>query len=174
MRKEDGLSIISLIITIVILVLIAGFVGNKIFGKDGIVEKYTETDNEFNKSEIVDKLNQIIREKYVLDYKYAVDNNLNPSDYCTADNFFKYLLDSGYIEQLKDIKDNLVQDQYYIIPESLHSDLAMNAINENGSESNGTKVYKIKKLEDKYMIYFVDKYGEEEELGELIMNPDIK
>ncbi|MBQ7410192.1 MAG: hypothetical protein IJW20_02290 [Clostridia bacterium] len=174
MRKEDGLSIISLIITIVILVLIAGFVGNKIFGKDGIVEKYKESENNYNKAEIVDKLNQIIREKYVLDYQYAVENKLKPEEYCTADNFFKYLLDCGYIEQLKDINDNLVQDQYYIIPESLHGNLAMNAINENGSESNGTKVYKIKKLENRYMIYFVDKYGEEEELGELIMNPDIK
>ena len=50
----------------------------------------------------------------------------------------------------------------------------MNAINENGSESNGTKVYKIKKLDSKYMIYFVDKYGDEEELGELVLNPVIK
>ena len=35
-------------------------------------------------------------------------------------------------------------------------------------------LFKIKKLEDKFMIYFVDKYGEEEELGELIIYPDIK
>ena len=31
MKKESGLSILSLIITIVILILIAGFLGNKIF-----------------------------------------------------------------------------------------------------------------------------------------------
>ena len=174
MKKESGLSILSLIITIVILILIAGFLGNKIFGKNGIVEKYKETENEFNKAEIVDILNQVVREKYVLDYSYAIENKLNPDEYCAPENLFKYLLDCGYIEQLKDIKDNLVQDQYYIIPESLNGNLVMNAINENGSESNGTKVYKIKKLDSKYMIYFVDKYGDEEELGELVLNPVIK
>lgn len=174
MKKGAGLSILYLLITIVILILIAGFIGNKIFGKDGIVEKYKETENEYNKAEIVDILNQVVREKYVLDYSYAIENKLNPEEYCAPENLFKYLLDCNYIEQLKDIKDNLVQDQYYIIPESLHGDLIINRINENGSESNGTKVYKIKKLENKYMIYFVDKYGEEEELGELVLNPEIK
>lgn len=174
MKKESGLSIVSLIVTIVILIIIAAFVGNKIFGKDGLVEKYKETENNYNKAEIVDILNQVVREKYVLDYNYAVENNLKPEEYCAPENLFKYLLDCGYLEQLKDIKDNLVQDQYYIIPESLNGNLAMNAINENGSESNGTKVYKVKKLENKYMIYFVDKYGDEEELGELVLNPIIK
>ncbi len=174
MKKEAGLSILSLIITIVILLVIAAFLGNKIFGKNGIFEKYKETENEYNKAEIVDILNQVAREKYVLDYNYAIENNLKPEEYCSPDNLFKYLLDCGYLEQLKDIKDNLVQDQYYIIPESLNGNLAMNAINENGSESNGTKVYKVKKLENKYIIFFVDKYGDEEELGELDLNPVIK
>ena len=172
MRKEDGLSILGLIFLIVILLVIAFFAVNKIFGKGGMVEKYKEADNEYNKTEIVDNLNLIIKEKYVLDYKYAIENNLNPEEVCTAEKFFQYLLDSGYIEQLKDINDNLVQDQYYIKPDSLDTDLATSAINENGSESNGTKVYKIKKLESEYKIYFVDKYGDEELVGELIINPE--
>ena len=66
----------------------------------------------------------------------------------------------------------MVEDQYYIKPNALKGDIATSVINENGSESNGTKVYKIKKIEEKYLIYFVDKYGEEEELGELILNPE--
>ena len=75
-------------------------------------------------------------------------------------------------DAIYDINDNLVQDQYYIRAEALKSDLATGVINENGSESNGTKVYKIKKLDDKYMIFFVDKYGDEEELGELIIKSE--
>ena len=173
MRKEDGLSIIGLVVMIAILVVVALVVVNKIFGKDGMVEKYEASDNEYNKTEIVEKLNLLIKEKYVLDYKYATENQKDPAEYCNADSFFNYLLDNGYIEQLKDINDNLVEDQYYINTDALHTDLATNEINKNGSESNGTKVYKIKKLEDKYMIYFVDKYGDEEELGELVMNPEI-
>ena len=172
MRKGDGLSIAGMFLLIIALIALAFFAGDKIFGKDGVMDKITEADNQYNKVEIVDSLNLIVKEKYVLDYKYAIENNLNPDEICTTDNFFKYLLETGYIEQLKDINDNLVQDQYYIRAEALKSDLATGVINENGSESNGTKEYKIKKLEDKYMIFFVDKYGDEEELGELIIKSE--
>ena len=173
MKKGNGFSIVgSIIIVIIILGIVAFFAGDKIFGRNGMVDKLKEADNEFNKTEIVDSLNLIIKEKYVLDYKYATENNMKPEELCTQENFFKHLLDNGYIEQLKDIKDNLVQDQYYIKAETLKGDIATGVINENGSESNGTKVYKIKKLEEKYLIYFVDKYGDEEELGELILNPE--
>lgn len=174
MRKGDGLSIAGMFLLIIILIVLAFLAGDKIFGKDGVVDKITEVDNEYNKTEIVDSLNLVIKEKYVLDYKYALENKLNIDEICTTDNFFKYLLENGYIEQLKDINDNLVENQYYINAESLNADLNTSLINENGSESNGTKVYKIKILENKYMIYYVDKYGEEIEIGELNMNPDVK
>ena len=173
MKKGNGFSIVgSTIIVIIILGVIAFFAGDKIFGRNGMVDQIKEADNEFNKTEIVDSLNLVIKEKYVLDYKYASENDLKPEDICTQENFFKYLLDSGHIEQLRDIKDNLVEDQYYINAESLKGDIATGVINENGSASNGTKVYKIKKFEGKYWIYFVDKYGEEEKVGELILDPE--
>lgn len=173
MRKEDGLSIISLIIIIVILILILGIAAKVIFGEDGIVEKYSKADNEYNKSEIVEKLNFIIKEKYVLDYKYALENKKDINEIYSEEIVFQFLLDNGHIEQLKDIEDNLVENQYFIKAESLNSDIATNAIKENGSKGNGTKIFKIKKLENKYPIFFVDKYGEEEEIGELILKPEI-
>lgn len=173
MKKEEGLSIIALIIIIVILLIIAFITANIIFGKNGVVDQIKEVDDEYNKTEIVEKLNLIIKEKYVLDSKYALENNKDIEEVCNAETLFTYLLDNGYIEELKDINDNVVVDQYYINPDSLNSDIATNAINENGSNSNGTKVYKVKKIDDKYMIYFVDKYGNEEELGELVLNPEI-
>lgn len=173
MKNKNGFSMVGILIfVIIILIVIALFAGDKIFGRNGMVDQIKEADNEYNSTEIVDSLNLVIKEKYVLDYKYASENDLKPEEICTQENFFKYLLDSGYIEQLKDIKDNLVQDQYYINAEKLKGDIATSIINENGSESNGTKVYKIKKIEDKFLIFFVDKYGKEEEIGELILNPD--
>ena len=116
----------------------------------------------------------IIKEKYFFEYKYASENHINFEELYNTDAVIKSLIDNGHIEQLKDINDNPVENQYYIHPDTLKSDIKKNEINENGSNSNGTKVFKIKKLEDKFMIYFVDKYGEEEELGELIIYPDIK
>lgn len=173
MRKEDGLSIISLIIIVVILVVILGIAAKVIFGEDGIVEKYSQADNEYNKSEIVDKLNFIIKEKYVLDYKYALENKKDIAEVYSEEIVFQFLLDSGYIEQLKDIEDNLVQDQYFINAGTLNSAIATNAIKENGSKGNGTKIFKIKKVDENLKIIFVDKYGEEEEIGELILKPEI-
>lgn len=173
MRKQEGLSIISLIIIIIILIIIATFAVNKIFGKDGVVDNYKKVDTEYNKEEIVNKLNLIIKEKYVLDYKYATENKKNIDEIFNEQAVMNYLLENNYIEQLKDIDDNLVQDQYFINPDSLNSDIATNEIKENGSKGNGTKVFKIKKENGKYEIYFVDKYGEEEDLGELIIKPEV-
>ena len=82
-------------------------------------------------------------------------------------------MENNYINELKDINDNLVANEYYINTEYLNRDIVSYEVNKNGSEGNGTKVFKIKKIDTKCMIYFVDKYGEEEELGELIMHPQI-
>lgn len=170
MRKEDGLSAIALIFIVVILILIAGFAFNKI---QHVVNDLKETDVEYNKTEIVEKLNLIVKEKYVKDYKFAQENSLNIDEIYNPDTVINHLLEHNYIEQLKDIDDRLVQDEYYINADSLNSDIATQVINENGSNSNGTKVFKIKKLEERYMIYFVDKYGDQTEIGELNMKPEV-
>ncbi len=173
MKREDIFSILSLLFIIILLIIVAVFVGKKLFGKQGVIDQYKEVDTEYNKTEIVDKLNLIIKEKYVLDYKYASENQKDIDEIYTTETIVAYLLDQGYLEPLKDINDNLVEDQYYINPGAFNSDIATSVINKNGSASNGTKLFKVKKLEDKYMIYFIDKYGEEEELGELILKPEV-
>lgn len=170
MRKEDGLSAIALIIIIVILVVIATFAFNKV---QNVVDDLKETDVEYNKTEIVEKLNLIVKEKYVKDYKFAQENNKKIEEVYNPDIVINYLLEKNYIEQLKDINDRLVQDEYYINANSLNSDIATQVINENGSNSNGTKVFKVKKIDEKYMIYFVDKYGDQTEIGELNMSPEV-
>ncbi len=173
MRKEKGFSVIGLIITIIILLVIAIFAINKIFGNDGIVSRYKAEDTEYNKHEVVEKLNLVIKEKYFGDYKYAQENNKNINEIYTEQAVWKFLIENKYINELKDINDNLVANEYYINTEYLNRDIVSYEVNKNGSEGNGTKVFKIKKIDTKYMIYFVDKYGNEEELGELIMFPQI-
>ena len=74
MKRENGFSVVSFVITIAIILVILGvivFVGLK------IVKQYTEEDTEFNKTEIVDTLNNIVKGKYVLDNKYAQENKKN-------------------------------------------------------------------------------------------------
>lgn len=173
MINEDGFSIIGLIIAIILIVAVLFIIGNKFFGKDGIVKQYKEEDTEYNKVEVVEKLNLIIKEKYFGDYKYAQENNKNIDEIYTEETLFNYLKENKYIEDLKDINDNLVANEYYINTDSLNRDIVSYEVNPNGSAGNGTKVFKVKKNEEKYMIYFVDKYGEEQELGELIIHPEI-
>ena len=173
MRKEKRFSIIGLIITIIILLAIAIFAINKIFGNEGIVSQYKEEDTEYNKHEVVEKLNLIIKEKYFGDYKYAQENKKDINEIYTEEAVWAFLMENNYINELKDINDNVVANEYYINTEYLNRDIVSYEVNKNGSEGNGTKVFKIKKIDTKCMIYFVDKYGEEEELGELIMHPQI-
>lgn len=171
MKKRDGLSIIALIFLIVIIGAIVIFAGKYAWNK---IDEVKEADTLYNKEEVVSGINFIVKEKYFFEYKYASENNINFEELYNTENLIKSLIKEGYIEQLKDVNDNLVENQYYINPETLKSDIQENVINENGSDSNGTKVFKLKKVEDKYLIFFVDKYGNEEELGELIIYPDIK
>lgn len=170
---KDGFSIIGLIITIIILIVIAIIAINKLFGDDGVIRKVKQDNTEYNKTEVVEKLNLIIKEKYFGDYKYAQENQKDINEIYTEDAVLKYLLDSNYIEELKDINDNIVSNEYFVNTDSLNRDIVDYEVNDNGSEGNGTKVFKIKKNDDKFMIYFVDKYGDEEELGELVMRPEI-
>lgn len=173
MKNGAGFSIIGLIIGIIVIVAIAIFAINKLFGNEGIVKQYKEEDTEYNKTEVVEKLNLIIKEKYFGDYKYAQENNKDINQIYTEQTLFEYLKENKYIEDLKDINDNLVADQYFINTDSLNRDIVSYEVNPNGSAGNGTKVFKIKKIDTKYMIYFVDKYGEEQELGELVTKPEI-
>ena len=102
-----------------------------------------------------------------------MENNKNIDEIYSQDTVIQYLLEKQYIEQLKDINDNPVENQYYINPDALNSDIATDTLKENGSSGNGTKIFKVKKVEDRYLIYFIDKYGEEEELGEINMRPEV-
>ena len=174
MRKENGFSVIGLIITIIILIIICIVAIDKLFGDEGVIRKVKQEDTEYNKIEVVEKLNLIIKEKYFGDYKYAQENQKDINQIYTEETVLQYLLTNNYIEELKDINDNIVSNEYFVNTDSLNRDIVDYEVNDNGSEGNGTKVFKIKKLENnKFMIYFVDKYGAEEEIGELVMRPQI-
>ncbi len=173
MKKDNGFSAMGLIITIIILLVLAFVAAHFLFGNDGIVNKLKNKDTEYNKTEVVEQINLIIKQKYFGDSKYALENKKDINEIYNETTLFQYLIENNYIEQLKDINDNVIADQYFIKTENLNGDIVSYEVKENGSEGNGTKVFKIKKVEEKYMIYFVDKYGKEQELGELIIKPEL-
>ena len=139
MKREDIFSVLSLLVIIVVLILISAYVANKLFGKEGVIDQYKEADTEYNKSEIVEKLNLTIKEKYVLDYKYAQENKKDIEEIYTTETAFNFLLEQGYLEPLKDVDDDVVENEYYVNAEKLNSDIATSAINANGAASNKCK-----------------------------------
>ena len=173
MKKDNGFTAVGLIITIIILLAIAVVAVHFLFGNEGIVNKVKNEDTEYNKAEVVEQINLIIKQKYFGDSKYALENKKDINEIYNETTLFQYLIENNYIEELKDVNDNVIADQYFIKTENLKADIVSYEVKQNGSEGNGTKVFKIKKVEDKYMIYFVDKYGEEQELGELIIKPEL-
>ncbi len=173
MKKDNGFSAIGLIITIIILLILVVVAIHFLFGKDGVINKLKNEDTEYNKTEVVEQINLIIKQKYFGDSKYALENKKDINEIYNETTLFQYLLENNYIEELKDVNDNVIANQYFINTENLNGDIVSYEVKENGSEGNGTKVFKIKKIEEKYMIYFVDKYGKEEELGELIIKPEL-
>ena len=118
MKKEDGLSIIALILLIVVVAAVLGVVGTKAWQ---IFQGMRDEDTEYNKTEIVEDVNLIVKEKYVFDYKYCLENNQNMDELYNETYLIDYLKTEGYIEDLRDINDNPVQDQYYINAEKLKS-----------------------------------------------------
>ncbi len=74
MKREEGFSVVSFVITIAIIVVIVGVIISVALK---FINQYTEEDTEFNKTEIVDTLNNIVKGKYVLDNKYAQENKKN-------------------------------------------------------------------------------------------------
>lgn len=170
MKKNQGFSAISLIFSIVIIVVIVGTIGYVGFN---FINQYTEEDVEYNKIEVLDTLNNIVKGKYVVDSKQAADNKQNIDEIYNDDVVIQYLLANKYVEILKDVNDNVVENQYYINPDGLNSDIATGTLNENGAKGNGTKLFKIKRQENKFSIYFVDKYGEENFIGDLVTKPEV-
>ena len=77
MRKDGGFSAIALIITIIIIIIIAVIAINKLIGDDGIIRQYKQEDTEYNKTEVVEKLNLIIKEKYFGDYNRVYTNRFS-------------------------------------------------------------------------------------------------
>ena len=53
--RENGITLIALVVTIVVLLILAGVSVNALFGNSGIIEKAKETQNKMDKATETDK-----------------------------------------------------------------------------------------------------------------------
>ena len=56
-RKNQGITLISLVVTIIILIILAGVSLNLILGENGIIEKTRFARDEYNKQAAIEKMN---------------------------------------------------------------------------------------------------------------------
>lgn len=96
MKNNKGLTLIALVITIIILLILAGISIRMSIGENGILTRATTVEKTYNKSEVLEELNIIITEKYLETYnKISLDGNLdNIDEYYSLDKVIQFLL--GY------------------------------------------------------------------------------
>ena len=61
-RKNRGITLISLVVTIIVLLILAGITINMLFGKNGLLNRATEATEEYSKSEAREKIELLLSE----------------------------------------------------------------------------------------------------------------
>ena len=96
LRKNRGITLIALIVTIVVLLILAGVTIYLVFGPNGIINKAQEADENTKISQVVEKMELAKGAEYI-----EGSGKYNPDDY------FQRLEDEGIInDKDKDVIDN--------------------------------------------------------------------
>lgn len=182
MKKNEGLTLVALVITIIIILILAGVSLSMTIGKNGILTKATTVEAEYNKSEVLEELNIVITEKYLDAYSRATkEDKLNLEKYYTPEKVIEFLKghtggDSGedyttvdakiIIEDLKVGSDEENANAYFVKLSELKG--TFKDYGKGKNEQNAKDYYFIKKeSEETYMLYYNNELGENEQVGAL-------
>lgn len=184
MKKQNGLGLLSLIIIIVILIILAGVAFKLILGDDGVLDKVTTEEVEYNKTEVLEELNFMITEKYLDAYKKSTSSgkNNNIEQYYNIEKVIKFL--KGYSggetgddytnQDSKVVIEDLagITDMYFIKISELKTDISGYGEGENKEGSKDLFFIK-KENEQEYKVYYKNSNEEDEEIGLLEFEPEI-
>ena len=185
MKENKGLTLISLAVTIIIMLILAGVTLNVVIGENGILTKATKVEVSFNKGEILEELNVRITEKYLDAYGKATQNGQNNlKEFYDADKVIKFL--EGYsggetgndfsgdpdlgedriiIEDLNGHTQTTADSRYFIILEHLNKKMEKYGKGTNASDS--TDYFYIQGSNGVYKVIYRNSDNEDEEIGEL-------
>ncbi len=195
MKNNRGATILPLVITIIILLVLAGIALYFTIGENGVVKKVEDEEITFNKDEVLEGLNIIIREKYLDAYsKGTKDGKNNLDQFYNGEKVIQFLLgysggedgnvdmnsqpdSTKYIEVLSDSsfnKENFSKEEnvsyYFINLEELKRDINRYGKGENGSSGD---FFYLKCSGDSYKVYYLNLNGEEEEIGDLQIKQEL-
>lgn len=131
--KNKGITLIALIVTIIILLILAGISISALIGENGILTKATTVDREFSKGEVQENLAMLINERLINAYKLVGENgNVEDiSTYFNEGNLINYLEgnsddnDTEYMYHLDNI--NNVETIYGVLGETVYTIYYLNA-----------------------------------------------
>lgn len=158
MYKENGFAYQILILIIIIIIAVAGVVINKVIGKNGVLNQVAKVETEYDKEDVLEKINYKITQKFIEINNEAKASGRNISEMYNSDVVIEYLKQSLIIEETQDENGNFQEGIYLINIEKLKED---------NQEIKVQGTFKLEKIEDKYMVVYYDSEENEEEIGEL-------
>lgn len=99
MKKETKNNIIKFIISVLIICAIIYGAYYFIIGKDGLINQINTVENEFDKTEVLEELNELVKEKYMAMYNETKqDTSKKLDELYNADVAISYLVEKGVLE----------------------------------------------------------------------------
>ena len=145
MKKENGITLIALVITIIVLLILAGVSILLVVGDNGVLTQATnavEKNREATAMEDVQMAWASATSEYWSDW--ANDSSKNLSEYLTMDMLNKYLIDKGEIIDEPTIDENIYMLDYYSNNQGIIYTLTIDGAGKTtitGSTTTDTKQY---------------------------------
>lgn len=189
MKENKGLTMVSLIVSIILIFILAGVSINFIIGDNGILTKAMNVEKTFNKSEVLEEINVMITEKYLDAYNKASSNisqngGLDVEKYYSGDKVIKFLQGYSGGDSGEEYGENVQPDKPVVIVELNDTSITNNAENfyfinlysltrnikkyGKGTNVPSSKDYfYIKGSGETYKLYYKNLEGNSEEIGDL-------
>lgn len=158
MYKENGFAYQILVLIIIIVIAIAGVVINKVIGKNGVLDKVATVENEYFKEDVLEKINYKVTQKFIELNNVAKETGKSISELYNTEVVLEFLKQNLIIEQEYDEEGNLKEGIYIINVDKLI---------ENDEKYIPTEVFKLEKIEERYMIVYYKNAKVSQEVGEL-------
>lgn len=155
---------LALVISIAIIVAIIVYAVIFIWGKDGLVTKATVGEVEWNKHEVIEEINILLKPIYVEAHNASVESGRSIDEFYNPNTIIIKLIEKNVIEPYKNIEGTVVENKYHIIVESLKGDISEYGKGENGSEKD---IFVIEWGDNGYAINYYDVEGELQNIGPL-------
>ena len=75
-RKEKGITLVALVVTIIVLIILAGVTLNIVLDQNGIISKTQQAEKEWNEAEIAEKEAMLKAEAKILEFQNNTEHEM--------------------------------------------------------------------------------------------------